>query len=203
MPSPSWSRRDMLKTLGVMAGAAALPAAPAAESGLSDGAAAAPLPLSEPRHPPLARPVTAITLGAGRRGRAYGAYAEQYPSDLRIVGVAEPISIRNERYAQTHGIASEHRFDTWERVFERPKFADAIIITTPDLLHHGPCLAALNAGYDVLLEKPVAPSEQQCREIDCRLVETRDFDWRERDDASEARIRDSNTEAAGNQRQHD
>lgn len=168
MQTPLWSRRDVLKTLGVMAGAAALPSAPTARAAAAPGStdpAAAPLAQARTPHPPLARPVTAITLGAGRRGRAYGAYAVQYPADLRLVGVAEPIAIRNERYAKTHGIPAEHRFDTWERVFERPKFADAVIISTPDLLHHGPCIAALNAGYDVLLEKPVSPSEQECREI--------------------------------------
>jgi predicted dehydrogenase len=54
---------------------------------------------------------------------------------------------------------------TWEHVFERPKFADAIIISTPDDLHYGPCMAALRLGYDVLLEKPISPSERECREI--------------------------------------
>ena len=51
----------------------------------------------------------------------------------------------------------ENRFDTWEDVFNRPKFADAVIITTPDNLHYGPCMKALELGYDVLLEKPIAP----------------------------------------------
>ncbi|HNL38642.1 MAG TPA: Gfo/Idh/MocA family oxidoreductase, partial [Saprospiraceae bacterium] len=37
--------------------------------------------------------------------------------------------------------------------------------STPDNLHYGPCMAALKAGYDVLLEKPISPSEQECRDI--------------------------------------
>lgn len=49
--------------------------------------------------------------------------------------------------------------------FKRPKFADAIIITTPDNLHYGPCMKALEMGYDVLLEKPISPSEKECRDI--------------------------------------
>ncbi|HND87354.1 MAG TPA: Gfo/Idh/MocA family oxidoreductase, partial [Saprospiraceae bacterium] len=44
-------------------------------------------------------------------------------------------------------------------------FADAVIISTPDNLHYGPCMAALRAGYDVLLEKPIAPTERECRDI--------------------------------------
>lgn len=111
------------------------------------------------------RPVTAITLGAGARGNVYGSYAEHYPAHLDIVGVAEPIAIRNQRYMATHDIADENSFTSWEHVFERPKFADAIIISTPDQLHYGPAMAALEKGYDILLEKPISPSLEECIEI--------------------------------------
>jgi len=113
----------------------------------------------------LNKPITAITCGAGNRGNVYGNYAVEYPEQLNIVGAAEPVPIRMERYAKKHSIPKENQFVTWEHVFERPKFADAIIITTPDDLHYGPCMEALKLGYDVLLEKPISPSEQECRDI--------------------------------------
>lgn len=113
----------------------------------------------------LEKPITAITLGAGARGNVYGDYALRYPGNLDIVGVAEPIGIRNDRYARKHGIGEQNRFDTWERVFERPKFADAVVISTPDHLHYAPCMKALEMGYDILLEKPISPSERECRDI--------------------------------------
>ncbi len=73
--------------------------------------------------------------------------------------------LRNQRYATKHNIPDANRFNTWEDVFKRPKFADAIIITTPDNLHYGPCMKALEMGYDILLEKPIAPTEKECRDI--------------------------------------
>lgn len=109
--------------------------------------------------------ITAITLGAGNRGNKYGNYATAYPDDLDIVGVAEPNTIRNKRYCEKHNIAAENSFSTWEEVFERPKFADSIIITTPDDLHYGPAMAALKMGYHLLLEKPISPSEAECHDI--------------------------------------
>lgn len=109
--------------------------------------------------------VTAITLGAGARGNVYGDYGITFPRELKIVGVAEPIPLRNDRYAKKHNIPEENRFVTWEHVFKKPKFADAIIITTPDDLHYGPCMKALEAGYDVLLEKPIAPTAKECLNI--------------------------------------
>ncbi len=109
--------------------------------------------------------VTAIVLGAGNRGNTYGGYALNYPDHLDIIGVAEPIDIRRERFFEKHNIETKNQFTTWEHVFDRPKFADAIIITTPDDLHYGPCMAALAQGYDILLEKPISPSEKECRDI--------------------------------------
>lgn len=120
----------------------------------------------------LEKPVTAITLGAGARGNTYGGYALKYPDRLKIVGVAEPVAERNKRYTNKHNIEEKNRFLTWEHVFDHPKFADAIIITTPDNLHYGPCMKALSMGYDVLLEKPIAPTEKQCRDILKKAKET-------------------------------
>jgi predicted dehydrogenase len=158
MPS-SWSRRDILKLLGLSAFAA-----PVSSWATNEKGERILLP-GDHHHIQPARPVTAITLGAGSRGNLYGNYSITYPEQLDIVGVAEPITIRNQRYTDKHNIPATNRFDTWEDVFKRPKFADAVIISTPDNLHYGPCMAALKMGYDVLLEKPISPSEKECRDI--------------------------------------
>lgn len=111
------------------------------------------------------RPVTAIVIGAGNRGNVYAGYALKYPGELKIVGVAEPVAHKNERFARIHQIPSENRFNSWEEVFTRPKFADAVIITTPDHLHYGPAMEALPMGYDMILEKVVAQSWKECNDI--------------------------------------
>jgi len=157
----SLSRRDALKMMGIAIGATFFPFSSWATDEMGY-----PIILPDnPAHLPLKKPITAITCGAGNRGNVYGNYAIEYPDQLNIVGAAEPIPIRMERYAKKHNIPDENRFVTWEHVFERPKFADAIIVSTPDDLHYGPCMAALRLGYDVLLEKPISPSEKECRDI--------------------------------------
>lgn len=159
--SSKWSRRNILKVFGITVGGTFFPFSVWAKNENGE-----PLILPDnPLHKSLAKPVTAITLGAGARGNVYGNYAVEYPDQLDIVGVAEPIALRNERYTQKHKIAAENRFNTWEDVFKKPKFADAVIISTPDQLHYGPCMEALKMGYNVLLEKPISPSEKECRDI--------------------------------------
>ncbi|HAO46373.1 MAG TPA: Gfo/Idh/MocA family oxidoreductase [Ferruginibacter sp.] len=154
------SRRRMLQMLGITAGAAVMPVSSFARDEEGN-----PILLPENNFPVPDKPVTAIVCGAGNRGNVYGDYALAFPSKLDIVGVAEPIPIRNQRYTAKHAIKEENRFVTWEDVFKKPKFADAVIITTPDNLHYGPCMEALKMGYDVLLEKPISPSEKECRDI--------------------------------------
>ncbi|MBK8704560.1 MAG: Gfo/Idh/MocA family oxidoreductase [Saprospiraceae bacterium] len=154
-----WSRRDWLKALGVFSAGAMLPVD--ALSNISEYTYEMPWPA----YLPLDKPMTAIVLGAGNRGNVYGNFAHEFPAELDIVGVAEPIPLRNERYAKKHKITDKNRFVTWEHVFDRPKFADAVIITTPDHLHYGPAMKALEMGYDLLLEKPIAQSWQECKDI--------------------------------------
>jgi predicted dehydrogenase len=109
--------------------------------------------------------MTAIVAGAGNRGNTYARYSEKFPDELKILGVAEPVELRNDRFSAKYGIEDKYRFTTWEHIFNVPKFADAVFITTPDHLHHGPAMAALEMGYHLLLEKPIAQSWRECSEI--------------------------------------
>ena len=90
----NWSRREALKAFGLTAASLPLSAWARNEKGeriiLPDNHL----------HKRLSRPVTAITLGAGSRGNVYGNYAVNYPEQLDIIGVAEPIPIRIERYSK-------------------------------------------------------------------------------------------------------
>jgi len=156
------NRRNLIKTLTLSLGGAVISTETLGK--IADNTFLYKLP-NNPRHKPMARTVTAVTLGAGNRGNVYGGYAGKFPNDLKIIGVAEPNTFRNDKYSKTHNIINENRFNTWEDVFKRPKFADAVIISTPDNLHYAPCMKALEMGYDILLEKPIAPTEKECRDI--------------------------------------
>ncbi len=118
-----------------------------------------------PRHSKIVKPVTAILIGAGHRGNIYADYAVKNPDELKIVAVADPDDERRDYIRQKHGVPESFCFKTWQEVFTQKIVADAIIIATPDHFHTMPCLKALENGYNVLLEKPIAPTETECREI--------------------------------------
>ncbi len=156
----SWSRREILRAVGATAAGSFIPAEAFAH--LEPHAIEFP---QDTAYTPPDKPVTAIVAGAGNRGNVYASYAEKAPADLKIVGFAEPIPFRSERFARRYAIPPERQFKTWEDIFKVKKFADAIIITTPDHLHYGPAMAALGMGYDLLLEKPIAQSWKECSDI--------------------------------------
>lgn len=158
------NRRDLLKNAGLAAlgGLFAGNGLRAAESG---SVAEVKLHYAEPEvtYPPLAKPVTVIVIGCNGRGYyAYANWIKHNPGRMKIVGAAEPLPGRRARIAKDHAIPAEHLFLTWEEVFARPKFADAVIIATPDHLHLGPALAAMDKGYDILLEKPIGMNREEC-----------------------------------------
>jgi predicted dehydrogenase len=114
----------------------------------------------------MPKPIHAVLIGAGNRGaHAYAPYALRHPDDLRFVAVAEPDPDRRSRFARQHKISAENCFESWEQLFEQPNMGEAALICTQDWQHTQPTLAALSAGYHVLLEKPMATSEQECRQL--------------------------------------
>jgi len=62
-------------------------------------------------------------------------------------------------------IPSENVWDDWSGAADEPRLADAAIIATPDAMHTAPTVALAEKGYHILLEKPMAPTEADCRRI--------------------------------------
>ena len=105
----------------------------------------------------MTQPITAVLFGAGLRGAySYAPYALAHPDELKFVAVAEPDPVRRAQFAAAHNVPSERQFSTWEEVVAQPKMADAVFNCTQDQMHYGSGLAVLKAGYDMLLEKPIA-----------------------------------------------
>jgi predicted dehydrogenase len=112
------------------------------------------------------RPVELVMVGAGNRGYlAYGAFAERNPQEAKFVAVAEPDDARRARFANAHHIPAERQFRSWEDIASRPPLAPALINATLEHTHRASTLGLLEAGYEMLLEKPIAPTPGECLEI--------------------------------------
>jgi predicted dehydrogenase len=110
--------------------------------------------------------LTGVVIGAGDRGfGAYTPYLLRHPEQGRIVAVAEPDAKRRSRFAHAYTLADEALHQDGFAFLRRPREADFVLISTGDLLHVELALSALAAGYHVLLEKPMALCEEDCRAI--------------------------------------
>lgn len=111
------------------------------------------------------RPVTFAVVGAGQRGFAYGEWIARYPDRARVLAVAEPRTHQREAFARAHGIPAERAFASWHQLAAAPRLADAAIVATQDSDHVGPAITLADNGYHLMVEKPLAPTEQECVEL--------------------------------------
>lgn len=107
-------------------------------------------------------PVRLLVIGAGSRGgNAYAGWCLQHPEAAVVTGVADTDVDRLATVGAAHRVAPEHRYTDWHAALSRPGPWDAVVVATPDRLHVDPTLQALELGYDVLLEKPMAPTPSE------------------------------------------
>lgn len=111
------------------------------------------------------KPIKILSIGAGSRGTTYATYALEHPDQATVVGVAEPRAFNRDRLVTDHKIDQEHVFSDWREAAALPKFADVAIITTQDAHHAEPAIAFAELGYNIVLEKPIAPTEAECRRV--------------------------------------
>lgn len=118
-------------------------------------------------------PITAVLFGAGDRGMTvYGNYALKNKKKLKFVAVAEPIETRREKFAKLHDIPPNRCYKSWEDIITEKKLADTAFICMQDQMHVDPAIQALEKGYDVLLEKPMAHTLEGCVKIVEKVEET-------------------------------
>ncbi|MFD7259530.1 Gfo/Idh/MocA family protein [Streptomyces sp. NPDC059874] len=109
--------------------------------------------------------VTLAVVGAGDRGTGHARWALAHPDRARVVAVAEPRTVRRDRFAADHGLDAWAAVADWWELAARGRIADAVLICTLDRDHLEPALAFAALGYHVMLEKPMALTEEECRRI--------------------------------------
>lgn len=88
------------------------------------------------------------------------------PERYEIVGAADPNETRVENAARLSRNPEFKRFRDDAEILAHPRMADVMLIATQDDYHVKPCLAAMEKGYDILLEKPVANNLPEVLSLD-------------------------------------
>lgn len=107
-----------------------------------------------------------VGIGCGSRTRVYFEIAATMPGRYHLVGAADPDPVRLEE-TRTLSRNPDFRFFRDDReLFAAGKIADVAVIGTQDHYHVEPCLRAMELGYDVLLEKPIATTFEEVEALE-------------------------------------
>jgi len=115
----------------------------------------------------MTKPQTTFALLAcGGRGNVVANWILLHSDQAKLVALADPNPEKRDLIGDRHGIPADLRFDSWQSLLAKPKLADAVMNTTMDSLHAASALAAIERGYHLMLEKPMATTLAECIAID-------------------------------------
>ena len=96
-------------------------------------------------------------IGAGVRGRyTYGEFIKNNSDICEVIQVVEKKIGRREKFKEIFNLSEDRVFSNINDFFEKEKIADAVIVCSYDNTHFSIATTALEKGYDVLVEGPVA-----------------------------------------------
>lgn len=109
----------------------------------------------------MSKPLTIVGIGCGHRTFTYCGIAAQFPERYQIVAGADPVPARVEHLRELAHNPGFRGFRDDQELFAAGKLADLAVIGTQDSYHVQPAIQAMEQGYDLLLEKPIAPDPGQ------------------------------------------
>ncbi len=107
----------------------------------------------------------AVLIGAGLRGKIYTDEMKKRADKFEVVAVAEPIESRRNYIKDKHNLPDEMCFADWKELLKLGKIADIAVIATMDREHFEPAMAAIDLKYNLLLEKPIAATADECKKL--------------------------------------
>lgn len=117
------------------------------------------------------KPLKLAGIGCGGRTRTYLGLAAEHPHLFEIVAAADPNPSRLELTKKLSRNPNFRSFVDDKALFAEPRLADILVIGTQDSYHVAPCLAAMEKGYNILLEKPISPNPEEILMLERRAWE--------------------------------
>ena len=109
--------------------------------------------------------ITVAIIGVGNRGGyAYGRLINKEKDLFDIVAICDLKQERLDFYEELFEVKKENLFLDEDEFFKERR-ADLLIIATPDDCHVRHTLKAFNVGYDIMVEKPVCETREDCEKL--------------------------------------
>ncbi len=116
--------------------------------------------------------ITVAVAGFGLRAKDYTKYQIKFPGTMKVVAIAEPNEERRQYAKDIFHIKDENVFTTAEEMLQKKRLADVLFVTTQDRQHVEQAIMGLERGYDILIEKPISNSLEECIRLQKKATET-------------------------------
>ena len=103
-----------------------------------------------------------VIFGYGQRGKIYADYTLKCPEEFNVVAVIETNAERREMAKTRHSCPV---FCEYKDFLDAKIQADIVAVATQDCDHPEHAVACMEKGFDILLEKPIATTEEGCQQI--------------------------------------
>lgn len=110
-------------------------------------------------------------LGYGGRGRTYAQICKNMKTHYQVIAVIEKNPKVLQIAKKEHKLNDNQIFSDYDEFLKQRKEADLLMICTQDQQHFEHTIKALDKGYDILLEKPIAVTEEECIAIERKAKE--------------------------------
>jgi predicted dehydrogenase len=99
-------------------------------------------------------------IGCGGIAQTHAGALAKMP-DVEIVAGCDIEQYRLDNWSEKWGVKPDRLYKDWKKMLKDGDF-DGVSVCTPNGVHAQPAIDALNAGYHVLVEKPMAMNPAEC-----------------------------------------
>lgn len=107
-----------------------------------------------------------VVVGYGNRGQVYADYSLDEPEEFGVAAIVDPNEFKLQEAKARYGLSDERLFRSFEEFTKSGIACDFVINATMDQQHYDTAIEILNAGYHMLMEKPIVPEAGQLRDIE-------------------------------------
>ena len=118
--------------------------------------------------------VNLAIVGCGGMAHTHGTWLRAVP-EANVVALCDikPENMDKLWRARFDARSDIQKYDSLDKLLKRPpKGLDAVIIVTPHTLHYPQAMACLDAGYHVLVEKPMVTSSAHAKKLAEKVKQT-------------------------------
>lgn len=109
----------------------------------------------------MSKLIQGVIVGLGNRGEVYADYSLQTTGEFKVIAVVDPNPFKLQYAQEKYHLTAAQVFASVDDFLKAQIPADIVINATMDQQHYETALPLLKAKYNLLIEKPIVPNNEQ------------------------------------------